>query len=594
MKIRLIDPALKDISFEHTGKELKSFWFPHLSLAMVAAITPSDVEVAITDENVDTVDFDEDVDLVGLTAMTMHAPRAYEIAQKFRSRGVPVVMGGIHASTLSEEVKEHVDAVVIGEAENIWGNLIDDFKKGNLKPYYRAESYCSLKNLPVPRLDLLKKKSYMASNCVQTTRGCPFDCSFCSVSQFFGKTYRMRPVEEVVSEVKSLDDGFVIFIDDNIVGNPKYAKELFRALIPLKITWGSQGSLTMVKDKELLELAAKSGCVSMFIGIESLSENNLAMVNKKFNKPKEYAQSIKKIHDYGIMVNGAFIFGFDHDDETIFEKTVEFVEENRIEVATYHILTPLPGTKLFRQLETEGRIFERRWEKYNGSYALYRPRLITEKTLEKGYNWAYQKTYSYKSIAKRVLYPHSRIIPQLGLNIGFRRIAKRIPEGKLSNLSKLIKKLNDSIPIKDIKSLLPTLPHVSREQSSEIFKKAGKHLKIRTVNHERAQTLLIKLEGSLDFRSARKLFKRVKTAVKKSEGKIVIDFSDINFLSLKAINLLLLKNYQKVLKAKDKVKIINLNEKISEMVKNLKIFIADFEMLEDDLNMIENYSGISI
>jgi radical SAM superfamily enzyme YgiQ (UPF0313 family) len=330
LKIRLIDPAYEHPFISHSQRVIKNIWFAHLTLTTLAALTPPDIDVQITDENVEPIDFQEDVDLVGITGMVMHAPRAYEIASRFRQRGIPVVMGGPHASSLALEAKEHVDAVVIGEAENVWGGLIEDLKKGCLKPFYKADTYCSMERMPYPRLELLKKNAYMTVNCVQTTRGCPYQCDFCHVTHFFGKTYRCRPVDDVIEEVKRLQGEFIVFIDDNIAGNRQYAKELFARLKPLKKKWASQASITLSRDPELLKLAADSGCVSLFIGIESLSSENLKEVNKSFNRASQFEEGIKAIHDHDIMILAGLIFGLDHDDEGVFERTLRFCERNRI------------------------------------------------------------------------------------------------------------------------------------------------------------------------------------------------------------------------------------------------------------------------
>ena len=223
MKIRLIDPAYKDPLFSHSQKVIKNIWFARLTLTTLAALTPSGIDVKITDENVEPIDFEEEVDLVGVTGMVMHAKRAYQIAQRFRQRGIPVVMGGPHASSCPHEAKGHVDSVVLGEAEQVWPQVIEDVQRGNLKPFYQAGDYCSMEGLPPPRLDLLRKDAYMTVNCVQTTRGCPHQCDFCHVTHFFGKTYRCRPVDEVIREVERLDGEFIVFIDDNIAGNRQHA-----------------------------------------------------------------------------------------------------------------------------------------------------------------------------------------------------------------------------------------------------------------------------------------------------------------------------------------------------------------------------------
>ena len=583
MKIRLIDPALKGTTREHTKKELKSFWFPHLSLTMLAGLTPNEHEVQITDENVDKVDFEEDVDLVGLTGMTIHAQRAYEIGGEFRKRGIPVVMGGVHASNLPNEAKKNVDSVVIGEAETVWAKLLQDVQSGNLKPFYKAEGLCSLKGIPHPRQDLLKK-AYMTTNCIQTTRGCPFNCSYCSVTQFFGHRYRFRPVEEVVEEARQYAGEFVVFIDDNIVGNPRYAKDLFQALVPLNIKWGSQGSLTMARDNELLKLAAESGCRAMFVGFESLSQKNLKAMNKTINKVNEYSDSIKKIHDHGIMINGAFIFGLDYDDESVFERTVKFVEDNKIELATYHILTPLPGTRFYQQIEKEGRIFDKDWSKYNSSNVVFKPKLMSEETLQNGYNWAFRKTYSYRSMMKRLMFATQKA-SRLFLNIGYRRMVKRGPQGELSSIASLLKKINESIPVKEINCLIPTVQSHSREKIRNTMASAEKFLHINAIENERARTLTINLEGSLDIKAAKKLIKRVKSVLNSSQEKIILDFSEIKFFSPKAINLLIVSHYDFLLRIKDRIKFRKLHEQISGMVENLKSYLFDLELTEEELNV---------
>ena len=255
VKLELIVPATQ----ENIRKRRKTI-IPPLGLAMVAALTPPEVEVSLTDENVTVIDFQKETDLVGITALTVTALRAYEIADKFRAKGAKVVLGGIHPSALPEEASQHADAVVIGEAEGIWPNLIEDFKANKLQRVYKQVKRPSLLNLPIPRRDLFAEGAYYITNTLSTTRGCPYACSFCSVTSFFGHTYRCRPVEEVLKEIETLNQRKLIgFVDDNVVGNPKFAKELFRALIPYKVKWGAQASVTIARDDELLKLAAASG-----------------------------------------------------------------------------------------------------------------------------------------------------------------------------------------------------------------------------------------------------------------------------------------------------------------------------------------------
>ena len=517
---------------------IKNIWFAHLTLTTLAALTPPDIEVKITDENVEPIDFEEDVDLVGVTGMVMHAPRAYQIAQRFRQRGIPVVMGGPHASSLPLEAKEHVDAVVIGEAENVWEGLIEDFKNGCLKPFYKAEAFCSMERLPFPRLDLLRKDAYMTINCVQTTRGCPHQCDFCHVTHFFGKTYRCRPVDEVIEEVKRLEGDFLVFIDDNIAGNRRYAKELFTRLKPLKKKWASQASMTLTRDPELLKLAAESGCVSLFIGVESLSSENLKDVNKTFNQVHQFEEAMKAVHDHDIMIVAGFIFGLDHDDEGVFERTLRFCERNRIELPSFFILTPLPGTALFQRMESEGRLLHKDWAQYNGATVVFKPRLMTEETLQRGFNWACKEAYSWGSIFKRVFHPQQRFFTRVLSNIAYRSIAQRTPEGYLPSLSRILQRMNDTIPLQNTRDLIQRVGEKIAEKKLLIGQKATDTLKLYSVYNERLKTLFVRLEGSMDREGAKELVKRLKGVLNVEIQKVILDFKDVGAFSSEAIALL--------------------------------------------------------
>jgi radical SAM superfamily enzyme YgiQ (UPF0313 family) len=354
------------------------------------------------------------------------------MADGFRKQGTMVVMGGVHVSALPHEALKHADSVVVGEAELVWKDLIEDFKTGNLKPIYKAADFVDMVNMPVPMRSLLNHDMYASFSTLQATRGCPFKCDFCTVTTFFGNTYRCRPVEDVINEVKGLPDKNVVFLDDNIVGRPKYAKELMKALIPLKIKWVSQGSITIAKDDELLSLYSKSGGQNIFIGFESVSTESLNDVNKGWNTIENYEKAIKKIHDAGIDIIGSFIFGLDHDDTSCFRTTLDFIMRNKIDCAQFHILTPFPGTKLFSRIEDEGRILDRNWANYHTSSVVYKPLLMTVDELQEGYHWIYREFYSKTNMLKRIFRSPRNIIYRVAANLSYGRKAMKLPAPKLS------------------------------------------------------------------------------------------------------------------------------------------------------------------
>jgi len=401
------------------------FRFPYLSLTTLAALTDDSWDISVIDENTQELEFSLLPDLVAISLMTPLARRGYEIADAFRSRGIPVVLGGIHPTMMQNEARTHADAVVVGEAEKIWPQVLSDFRKGDLRPFYRAEDYCSLDGLNFPRRELLNRKKYFFVNTIQTTRGCPFDCEFCSVTSFYGRTYRARPVEEVIREVNHVGGGVLFFVDDNIVGKPAYAKALFKALIPLKIKWFSQASITITKDRELLDLARRSGCKGLFIGFESLCQGALKAMGKSANRASEYREAIKILHGHGIGIQGSFIFGTDQDDQSVFSDVLCFIEKTHIEAALFSVLTPFPGTRIRETLASRNRILHSDWEKYDMNHVVFRPMKMTPEQLQEGFNWAYRRLYGYRSIVKR-LFPFTRNCLFFGIqNYGFRKAWKK-------------------------------------------------------------------------------------------------------------------------------------------------------------------------
>jgi len=384
-----------------------AFRFPYLALTNLAALAGDSWDISIIDENVEAIDFSSLPDLAAISIMTPLANRGYEIAGSFRERGVPVVLGGVHATMMSDEAKCFADTVVVGEAEEVWPQVLDDFKRGELKSFYKATNVCSLECLPVPRRDLLRRKAYFFVNTIQTTRGCPFDCDFCSVTTFYGRSYRTRPVDEVINEIGQMEPGFLFFVDDNIAGSHDYAKTLFRELIPLKIKWFSQASLSIVKDRELLDLARQSGCKGLFVGFESLSQETIKAMGKSINRVAEYQGAIKKIHDHGIGIQGSFVFGTDYDDASVFADVLRFVERTHLEAVIFSILTPFPGTRVYQKMLKENRLLHTDWKKYDMNHVVYQPKKMTPAQLQEGFKWAYEKLYGYRSIIKR-LFPFNR------------------------------------------------------------------------------------------------------------------------------------------------------------------------------------------
>ena len=379
-----------------------------LNLAMLAALTPPEIEISIVDEAIEQTNFDEQVDLVGISCTSPVVPRAYEIAAEYRKRGVKVALGGTHPTLIPHEAIKHADSVCIGEAEGSWGEILADFKSGRLKRFYHNDGYCSLEGLPIPRRDLFETKHYLPIDGIQTSRGCPFACDFCAVTAIFGHRYRFRPIRDVLAEIDTLKRKYVFFYDDNIMGNPGYSKELLRALIPYNKCWIGQAPTTVIKDPELLKLMAKSGCKGLFVGFESLSEENLRQSLKKHNDPKQYKEVVRKLHDQGIVVSGAFIFGLDNDDRTVFERTLEFAMDVELDIAQFNWLTPYPGTPIYDRLRVENRLIETEWwltgsglGTETGEAVVYHPRMMSADELEEGSRWVRRNFYSTSSILRR-------------------------------------------------------------------------------------------------------------------------------------------------------------------------------------------------
>jgi radical SAM superfamily enzyme YgiQ (UPF0313 family) len=393
--------------------------FPQLTMPLLAAWTPEHWDVSHTDEIVQRVDFNKRVDLVGITANTPAAPHAYSLAQEFRRRGVAVVIGGPHATLVPEEVAQHADAIVVGEGELVWPGLLADFERGELKRIYSSCSLPELKNMPAPRWDLIKGRAY-GKGVTIATRGCPFACDYCTIPQMSQRRMRYRPVGEVVAEITRMPGRALIFWDDNIGANRPYAKELFAAIAPLKRWWTSQCTADVAFDDEFLSLAAASGCKALFLGLETISQSSLNGANKRHNRAGEYREVIRRFHTHGIAVQAGVVFGFDHDDRSIFRTTVEFYRSAGLDSATVSVLIPFPNTPLFKRLDADGRILTRDWAKYNGKKdVVFQPALMSPRELLMGMEWAGRKFYSLSSIAERMIRSRTGLWWNIARNVGY-------------------------------------------------------------------------------------------------------------------------------------------------------------------------------
>jgi len=428
MKLQIISPA-GDIHRGKSGIFKRSLRYAPLTLTTLAALVPEDLpaEVTIQDEGVGPLDLDFEADLVGISAITGTAPRAYNIADQLRAKGHTVVLGGVHPTLLPEEAARHADAIVTGYAEESWPRLLRDFAVGRLESHYSAHTARQLK-VPLARRDLLKKKRYATINSIEATRGCPHRCEFCAVPAAWSGIYAHRPIPDVIAELETIEGRHALFIDLSPVEDVQYAKALYRAMIPLRIRWVGLSTTRIADDDELLRLAAASGCRGLLIGFESISQRTLNQTQKHFHSADKYAEAIKKLHDHGIGIQGCFVFGFDDDDSTVFERTVEFVDRVNIDLPRYAVATPFPGTALYRRWDAEGRLLHKNWSLYDVEHVVHQPKRMSPEQLQEGLNWSWQQSYRWRSIASRVWGSRCVMSLSLSLNIGYRFFAKHLPE----------------------------------------------------------------------------------------------------------------------------------------------------------------------
>ena len=405
MKIKLITPRFGGRHFwdldglaSLLGRRANNL---QLALPTVAALTPPEHEVVLVDDRFEDLGLDEPVDLVGLTAMTCYSPRAFAIADAFRARGVPVVMGGPHATLAPYETLEHVDAVVIGEAENVWPQLLEDFEAGVMKEVYRGvDARSDLTCRPAPRWGLVPATDYVFFG-VEATRGCPFDCSFCSIKQIYGPAYRTRPVEQVLAEIDAAPGNQLFFTDDNLIGNKRFAKDLFDGMAGRGISFGCQMSINVGFMPEMLERMRKAGCFFIFVGLETLDSDAVEAMGKKVNR-LDYRKAIANIQSAGIHVVGSFIVGTDHDTEETFGRIADFVQESRLSWVMVNILNSPPGTRLLADMEEQGRnrVFD--YSELDGAHATVTHPTMSRDEIEAGFRWLYRAVYDWDAMRERM------------------------------------------------------------------------------------------------------------------------------------------------------------------------------------------------
>ncbi len=427
MRLLMIIPSFYTIS----GSKVTPFWMPPLGLATIAAEVPEYWDVKIIDENVDDLDPEhEEADLVLISFLTTNSVRGYMLADCFRRRGIKVILGGVHVSVKPDEAAMHADAICIGDSEGVFRNVISDFEHNCLKKRY--ERICTAENINVfnkPRRDLYHKEKYLTLNTMQTSRGCPHICSFCSVASRYHRRYGVKPLKQILEEIEQMDvkGDPIFFVDDNMFVNKKRTTELLNELKKFNLQWWTQTDIRTVQDEEFLDLAKESGCVNLVLGFESLTNKSIEKMAKLQNVGYSYEDTIKKIHKHGIFINPSFTLGVDEDDESVFQNIYDFLDANRVMFATFNILTPLPGTVLYDEMEQANRIIDYDWTHYDMGHVVFKPINMSVETLKEGHDWLCQKFYSINEIYKRIKPLKEEkdkfdVNLVLGWNLGYKRL----------------------------------------------------------------------------------------------------------------------------------------------------------------------------
>ena len=400
MKVKLILPALIEAT-SPGWRPIKYSLFPPLGLATLAAFLDLDDEAELVDEHVQPLILGDSPDLVLISVYITNARRAYEIADHYRQRGIFVALGGLHVTSLPHEAARHGDTIFLGPAEQSFPTFLGDFKLGHPQKTYSSNKR-TLCGLPPPRRDLINRELYLVPNSIVVSRGCPHACSFCYKHSFFegGRQFYVQPVDEALDEIERLKGRHLYFLDDHLLGHRRFARSLFDGMIGMNRVFQGAATVDSVLRGDLIERAAEAGLRSLFVGFETLDSQNLGQSNKAHNLGRDYDRAIERLHDLGILINGSFVFGLDNDGPDVFARTVDWAVSRGITTATFHVLTPYPGTSLYGDMEKSGRIIHSNWDLYDTRHVVYRPRQMSPETLRQGYEWAYRSFYSWRNIAR--------------------------------------------------------------------------------------------------------------------------------------------------------------------------------------------------
>lgn len=417
-----------------------------LTFPTLISYTPKkyDISFKIYDEGIEKFDVTKiNADLVGITAITGTSKRAYAYADYFRKKGIPVVLGGVHPTLLPHEAKQHADSVVTGLANHSWPKLLKDFKWGKLKEFYQQPKNTDFKNWPLPDRSCYeeKKMRLVTINSIEATYGCPNKCEFC-VTPYSCKGYHHRPIKDVIDEIKNIKARHIVFVDPSPIENINYAKKLYKAMIPLKKKWMSPSTIRMADDKELLDLAAKSGCKGLLIGFESVTDQSLKNIKKGFNSLNKFYENSKKFHDKGIAIMGCFVFGLDSDDKSVFKRTLEFINKANIDLPRFTVNTPFPGTPFFNRMAKENRLLTKNWSLYDCQHVVIKPKKMTPLELQKGHHWIWREAYKLPYVFKRLSCSRSFLSVIMATNYAYRLYGRKLP-----GFTRAIMKDNSDIPL---------------------------------------------------------------------------------------------------------------------------------------------------